>query len=77
MSCQMDEIMKIAADHDLFVVEDVAQAFGAEWQGKKTGSIGTTGCFSFFPSKNLGGFGDGGMVSTNDATIADTRANAD
>ena len=65
-SCNMDEIMKLAKDHDLFVVEDVAQAFGAGWKDKKLGSIGTTGSFSFFPSKNLGGFGDGGMVATDD-----------
>jgi dTDP-4-amino-4,6-dideoxygalactose transaminase len=70
-SCQMEEIMQIAADYNLFVVEDVAQAFGGEWKGKKLGSIGTVGTFSFFPSKNLGGFGDGGMVSTNDVEIAE------
>ncbi|RJR18977.1 MAG: DegT/DnrJ/EryC1/StrS family aminotransferase [Nitrospiraceae bacterium] len=65
-SCNMDEIMNIAEEHDLFVIEDVAQAFGAGWKDKKLGSIGTTGSFSFFPSKNLGGFGDGGLVATND-----------
>lgn len=70
-SCQMDEIMNIAKEYNLFVVEDVAQAFGGTWKGKKLGSISTTGCFSFFPSKNLGGFGDGGMVSTNDDEIAE------
>ena len=69
--CNMDEIMQIAKEYNLFVVEDVAQAFGGMWKGKKLGSIGTTGCFSFFPSKNLGGFGDGGMVSTNDDEIAE------
>lgn len=69
-SCHMDEIMAIANEFNLFVVEDVAQAFGGMWKGKKSGSIGTTGSFSFFPSKNLGGFGDGGMVSTNDDDIA-------
>jgi len=69
--CQMDEIMEIAQEHNLFVVEDVAQAFGAMWNGKKLGSFGTTGCFSFFPSKNLGCFGDGGMVATNDDEIAE------
>ncbi len=66
----MDEIMDIAAERSLFVVEDVAQAFGGVWNGKKLGSIGTCGAFSFFPSKNLGGFGDGGMVSTNDDEVA-------
>lgn len=65
-ACNMDEIMKIAEENGLFVIEDVAQAFGSAWKDKKLGSIGTTGSFSFFPSKNLGGFGDGGMVSTND-----------
>ena len=69
-SCNMDEIMKIAKEYNLFVLEDVAQAFGGIWKGKKLGSIGTTGAFSFFPSKNLGGFGDGGMVSTNDDELA-------
>ncbi len=70
-SCQMDEIMAIADEFDLFVVEDVAQAFGGMWKNKKLGSIGATGCFSFFPSKNLGAFGDGGMISTNDDNLAE------
>ena len=70
-SCDMDEITTIASDNGLFIVEDVAQAFGGEWKGKKLGSIGTCGAFSFFPSKNLGGFGDGGMVSTNDDKTAE------
>ncbi len=70
-SCNMDEIMKIAEEHNLFVLEDVAQAFGGMWKDKKLGSIGTVGAFSFFPSKNLGGFGDGGMVATNDAEVAE------
>ncbi|MCF6159567.1 MAG: DegT/DnrJ/EryC1/StrS family aminotransferase [wastewater metagenome] len=70
-SCNMDEIMSIAKEYNLFVLEDVAQAFGGTWNGKKLGSIGTTGAFSFFPSKNLGGFGDGGMISTNDAGLAE------
>ena len=65
-ACNMDDIEEIARNYNLFVVEDVAQAFGGEWRGRKLGSFGIAGCFSFFPSKNLGGFGDGGMVSTND-----------
>ena len=69
-ACDMDEVMKIAKEHNLFVLEDVAQAFGGMWNSKKLGSIGTAGAFSFFPSKNLGGFGDGGMVATNDDEIA-------
>lgn len=70
-SCQMGEIMTIAKEFDLFVVEDVAQAFGASWDRKKLGTIGTAGAFSFFPSKNLGGFGDAGMVSTNNDESAE------
>jgi dTDP-4-amino-4,6-dideoxygalactose transaminase len=70
-SCQMDKIIEIAKEYNLFVVEDVAQAFGGAWKNRKLSSIGTTGCFSFFPSKNLGGFGDGGMVATNDDEIAE------
>ncbi len=67
----MDPIMAIAARHNLYVIEDAAQAIGAEYGGRRAGSIGHMGCFSFFPSKNLGGFGDGGMVTTNDAALAD------
>ena len=69
-SCDMDAIMNIATEHKLFVLEDVAQAFGAAWRGTKLGAVGTLGAFSFFPSKNLGGFGDGGMISTNDDDLA-------
>ena len=61
----MDPILKIAEKHDLVVIEDAAQAIGAEYKGKRAGSIGDFGCFSFFPSKNLGAFGDGGIVTTN------------
>jgi len=67
----MDEIMAIARKHGLAVIEDNAQAFGAEYKGRKTGAIGDIGCLSFFPSKNLGGYGDGGMITTNDAGIAE------
>jgi dTDP-4-amino-4,6-dideoxygalactose transaminase len=63
----MDAIMAIAKKHNLVVIEDAAQAIGSEYKGKRAGSIGDYGCFSFFPSKNLGGIGDGGMVVTNDA----------
>jgi len=65
----MDPIMAIAAEHDLAVIEDAAQAIGAQYKGRKAGQIGTMGCFSFFPSKNLGGLGDGGMVVTTDAEL--------
>ncbi len=67
----MDEIMKIAAEHDLYVIEDAAQAIGAEYKGRKVGTIGHLGCFSFFPTKNLGAYGDGGMVVTNDDGLAE------
>jgi len=66
----MDLIMDIARRHQLFVIEDAAQAIGARWKGKGVGTIGTLGCFSFFPSKNLGGAGDGGMITTNDPKLA-------
>src|SRR6185295_64779 len=67
----MDPIMEIARQHKLYVIEDAAQAIGAEYKGRRAGSISHFGCFSFFPSKNLGGFGDGGMVTTNDPELAD------
>jgi dTDP-4-amino-4,6-dideoxygalactose transaminase len=63
---EMDAINAIAARHDLPVVEDAAQAIGAEYEGRRAGSMGQMGCFSFYPSKNLGGAGDGGMLVTND-----------
>ncbi|MCP3689718.1 MAG: DegT/DnrJ/EryC1/StrS family aminotransferase [Gammaproteobacteria bacterium] len=68
----MDEIMAIAQDHNLAVIEDCAQSIGSAYKGRKTGSFGITGTFSFFPSKNLGCYGDGGMVTTNDDKVADT-----
>ncbi|MCD6249483.1 MAG: DegT/DnrJ/EryC1/StrS family aminotransferase [candidate division Zixibacteria bacterium] len=64
----MDPIMEIAHRHNLKVVEDAAQAIGAEYKGRPAGSIGDFGCFSFYPSKNLGGGGDGGMIVTNNDT---------
>lgn len=63
----MDAISRIARENGLTVIEDAAQAIGSEYKGKRAGSMGDFGCFSFFPSKNLGGFGDGGMVTTNSA----------
>lgn len=66
----MTELMSIAAQHHLTVIEDCAQATGAKWQGKPVGSIGHFGCFSFFPTKNLGACGDGGAITLNDARLA-------
>ncbi|OXU15563.1 DegT/DnrJ/EryC1/StrS family aminotransferase [Sedimentisphaera salicampi] len=66
---EMDAVMKIAEENDLYVIEDAAQAISATYKGNKAGSIGTAGCFSFFPSKNLGGIGDGGMVVTDDEKL--------
>jgi len=68
---EMDVIMQIAERHNLFVIEDAAQAIGAEYQGVRAGAIGHVGCFSFYPTKNLGGCGDGGMLTTNDDDLAD------
>jgi len=67
----MDEIMAIAHEYELYVVEDAAQAIGAEYKGQKVGTIGHLGCFSFFPTKNLGAYGDGGLVVTNDDELAE------
>ena len=67
-----EPILKIAREHNLKVVEDAAQSLGAQYKdGRKTGNLGDLGCFSFFPTKNLGGFGDGGMVVTNHPEIED------
>jgi dTDP-4-amino-4,6-dideoxygalactose transaminase len=66
----MNPIMEVARRHKLYVIEDAAQAIGSEYEGRRAGAIGDMTCFSFFPSKNLGGFGDGGMVTTNDAELA-------
>lgn len=68
---EMNPITELAHDRSLFVIEDAAQAIGAEYHGKRAGSMGTMGCFSFFPSKNLGAFGDGGAVTTNDDELAE------
>ncbi len=66
----MDAILAIARAHKLAVIEDAAQAIGAEWKGRRAGSLGDYGCFSFFPSKNLGCFGDGGLLTMQDPTKA-------
>lgn len=68
-SCEMDAIMDFARAHDLKVIEDCAQSIGAQYRGQQSGSIGDLGCFSFFPTKNLGCFGDGGLVCTSDAQL--------
>lgn len=73
-TADMDRIMEIAGQHKLVVIEDAAQAIGAEYKGRRAGSIGHYGCLSFFPSKNLGAAGDGGMVVTNDVARAEKVA---
>ncbi|MGB8029885.1 MAG: DegT/DnrJ/EryC1/StrS family aminotransferase [Terracidiphilus sp.] len=66
----MDAILEFAARHNLYVIEDAAQAHGSAYKGHKTGSMGNLGCFSFYPTKNLGALGDAGAVTTNDAELA-------
>ena len=67
----MDPIMEVAEAHGLHVVEDAAQAIGARYKGRRAGSVGHAGCLSFYPTKNLGAYGDGGMVVTDDAALAE------
>lgn len=67
----MDHVLKIANEHGLSVVEDACQAHGTEYKGKKAGSLGDAGCFSFYPVKNIGAYGDGGFVTTNDRSLAE------
>lgn len=69
-ACKMDEINDIAKRHNLYVVEDAAQAINSQYKGKNVGNLGDVACFSFFPTKNLGCFGDGGMITTNDDDLA-------
>ncbi len=69
-AADMDAISAIARRHGLPVIEDAAQAHGAEYRGRRCGSIGEMGCFSFYPGKNLGAYGEGGMVTTNDPELA-------
>jgi len=66
----MDKLSEIAEAHDVVLIEDAAQAHGAEWNGRQPGAYGRVACYSFFPAKNLGCYGDGGAVATNDAEIA-------
>jgi len=70
LPANMDAVLAIARKHNLAVIEDAAQAIGARWKERRIGSFGACGCFSFFPSKNLGGAGDGGMIATNDPQLA-------
>lgn len=72
LPCQMDRIISISKEYNLKIVEDCAQAFGAEYKGKKVGTFGDCGALSFFPAKLLGGYGDGGMVITGDKQISET-----
>lgn len=67
----MAGVREVAEQHGLVVIEDVAQAIGAKWQGQPAGSMGRVGCFSFYPTKNLGGWGDGGMLTTSDGELAE------
>jgi dTDP-4-amino-4,6-dideoxygalactose transaminase len=68
----MDPILEIARRHGLIVIEDACQAHGAEYRGRRAGSMGDLGCFSFYPGKNLGAYGEGGAVVTNDPELAKT-----
>src|SRR5678815_3423175 len=70
MPAELDRIMAIAERHGLPVIEDAAQAHGARYRGKRVGQFGRIACFSFYPSKNLGAYGEGGALITNDASIA-------
>ena len=70
-ACRMDAIMEFARNHNLRVIEDCAQSHGAQFKGQMTGTFGDAGCFSFYPTKNLGAVGDAGAVITNDDALAD------
>ena len=69
--CEMDKIMEIAKRHNLYVIEDCCQAIGAQYKGRKVGTFGNIGCYSFYPTKNLGTMGDGGLCVTNDEKLRD------
>jgi dTDP-4-amino-4,6-dideoxygalactose transaminase len=68
--CDMDSLLKLAKQHDLKIIEDCAQAHGSEYKGDRVGAIGDIGCFSFYPGKNLGAYGDGGAIVTNDSSLS-------
>lgn len=70
LCADMDRILEVARDRGIPVIEDACQAIGARYSGQQAGAMGTVGCFSFFPSKNLGAFGDGGLVTSNDDGLA-------
>jgi len=72
LTADMDPILAVACKHGLKVVEDAAQAHGAEYKGRRAGSLGDVGCFSFYPGKNLGAYGEGGAVTSNDAEVMKT-----
>jgi dTDP-4-amino-4,6-dideoxygalactose transaminase len=74
LPAEMHAILEVAGRHNLPVIEDAAQAIGATYRGRKVGALGELGCFSFFPSKNLGGAGDGGMITTDNPELAATLA---
>jgi len=70
-AAEMEPILELAKQHEIFVIEDAAQAIGAEYQGHRVGSLGQIGCFSFYPTKNLGAMGDAGMITTRNANLAE------
>ena len=70
--CDMDELAQLASEHDIYIIEDCAQAHGSEYKGQRIGGIGHIACFSFYPGKNLGAYGDGGAITTSSTTLANS-----